>query len=81
MAGAKASFSEGAQDARPNVARRWPGPPRRPPPALLTGPVEQESALLHGRRPSVATRSVSAPPRFTVIRTVCPGFRERSANV
>ena len=35
----------------------------------------------HGRRPRVAIRSVSAPSRFTVMRTCWPGFRERSAKV
>src|SRR5262249_39180419 len=42
---------------------------------------QPQEARFHGRLPSVATRSFSTPPRFTVMRTSCPGFRERSANV
>jgi len=38
-------------------------------------------ARRHGRLPSVATNSGSSAPRFTVMRTACPGFRERSAKV
>src|SRR5262249_60532433 len=34
----------------------------------------------HGRLPTVATSSVSAAPRFTVMRTVWPGFRGRRAK-